>query len=74
MKFIFSYYRIEIRDSENYISSFPHRASGFKLTIGANGDQVEEEEVVEDEEEEEEEEEAAAELDDDDCGFKRGQR
>ena len=57
MKFIFSWYRIERRDSESCISSFPHCASNFELTIGANGDQAEEEEAVEDENKEEEEEE-----------------
>ena len=38
---------------------FPHCASSFELTIGANGDQAEEEEAVEDENKEEEEEDSS---------------
>ena len=54
---------IEEEPKNPQISSFPHRAGGFELTIGATGDQVEEEEAVEDEDKEE----AATELDGDDC-------
>ena len=45
------------------ISSFPHHANGFELTIEVNGDHAEEEDAVEDEDKEE----AAVELDGDDC-------
>ena len=45
------------------ISSFPHHADGFELTIEVNGDHAEEEDAVEDEDKEE----AVAKLDGDDC-------
>ena len=45
---------IEEEPKNPQISSFPHRAGGFELAIGANGDQAEEEEeAVEDEDKEE---------------------
>ena len=44
---------VEEEPKNPQISSFPHHASGFELTIGANGDQAEEEEAVEDEDKEE---------------------
>ena len=54
---------VEEEPKNAQISSFPHRASGFELTIRANRDQAEEEEAIEDEDKEE----AVAELDGDDC-------
>ena len=54
---------VEEEPKNTQISSFPHRASGFELTIRANRDQAEEEEAIEDEDKEE----AVAELDGDDC-------
>ena len=44
---------IEEEPKNPQISSFPHHAGAFELTIGANGDQAEEEEAVEDEDKEE---------------------
>ena len=54
---------VEEEPKNAQISSFPHRANGFELTIRANKDQAEEEEAIEDEDKEE----AVAELDGDDC-------
>ena len=59
---------VEEEPKNAQISSFPHRANGFELTIRANRDQAEEEEAVEHEDKEEA---VATELDRDDCGFKR---
>ena len=44
---------VEEEPKNPQISSFPHDADGFELTIRANGDQAEEEEAVEDEDKEE---------------------